>query len=624
MPVIIVPCPQCGAELKLKDRRLIGKKGKCPKCTHAFRLEEPEEDEVELELVAPAPSGVQATSTATDATPQTTASQIDTSSASVSPPIAETGGVERMKELRRKNKQRTKFQIAIGAVVAFLLAGTYFYVQAEKQKQAQAEAEQNQPQRNAEYDAKKAQNQSDMDSLTAYSPTRGQPIALNFAPAGARVIINLHPDEFWKTGSLAEEFRYCLGPLGVWLEGQIKELIKFDPQEIDRLRICLIPGLRNQLPQVAAYVELKEEQKESTLIRKFPGDRINEYKPAIYMVNNTCFIHIDNRRFAIGPGTYAQEMADAIDVNAITNRDIETMLLKTDRDRHLTILFDPKILRLEQETWFPENARAVLNHFLDWMGDDVKTAIWTVHLDERFHHEMILRNDAAALPSTVQRKLNQRLEKVPHRILSAVRKMNPSQVGPRKIIGRYPAMTKVFTMATASGSGERSVQFTTVLNDRAAPNIALGSLMTWDESTRTDFNQSDSDPTMVASQEPNKELTLEEKLNKPIEIDFRRMPLQDAFAYIADEAEIKMEIEGDALKLAGFTQNMPQTFEYKQISVADAMLAIINGEGNTIIKDALDKGEAKIGVYLDETGQGFIIATEKFMEANDKTPFQLK
>src|SRR4051812_9827676 len=49
-----IPCPECGAVLKLRDASLLGKTGKCPKCSHRFVLRDP--DEVELELVeAPAP-----------------------------------------------------------------------------------------------------------------------------------------------------------------------------------------------------------------------------------------------------------------------------------------------------------------------------------------------------------------------------------------------------------------------------------------------------------------------------------------------------------------------------------------------------------------------------------------
>ena len=45
-----IPCPKCGKSLKLPDRSLLGRKGKCPKCRHAFVL---------LEPTSPAPSAPQ-------------------------------------------------------------------------------------------------------------------------------------------------------------------------------------------------------------------------------------------------------------------------------------------------------------------------------------------------------------------------------------------------------------------------------------------------------------------------------------------------------------------------------------------------------------------------------------
>ena len=43
-----IPCPECGSILKLPDRSLLGKKGRCPSCRHTFVLAEPEEVELEL------------------------------------------------------------------------------------------------------------------------------------------------------------------------------------------------------------------------------------------------------------------------------------------------------------------------------------------------------------------------------------------------------------------------------------------------------------------------------------------------------------------------------------------------------------------------------------------------
>ena len=57
---VTINCPKCSAGLKLPDRSLLGRKGKCPNCQHRFVLEEP--DEVQLQLAdPPSPAPVPAT-----------------------------------------------------------------------------------------------------------------------------------------------------------------------------------------------------------------------------------------------------------------------------------------------------------------------------------------------------------------------------------------------------------------------------------------------------------------------------------------------------------------------------------------------------------------------------------
>ncbi|MCA9037886.1 MAG: hypothetical protein KDA91_22315, partial [Planctomycetaceae bacterium] len=51
MATVTIHCPKCSASLKLADRSMLGRKGKCPKCSHRFVLQEPEE--VELTLAEP-------------------------------------------------------------------------------------------------------------------------------------------------------------------------------------------------------------------------------------------------------------------------------------------------------------------------------------------------------------------------------------------------------------------------------------------------------------------------------------------------------------------------------------------------------------------------------------------
>lgn len=609
MPAVVIPCPHCGKELKLRDESLIGKKGKCPGCAKTFRLEVPSEPaEVELELVSPAPAAQSSPA------PET----------GFIAPVVEAGGVDRMREIRRKNRKRRNVGIIAGGLLALVIAGSFFFIRA-KQEQIRREkqaAEQNQKQQvNKAYVSEVAQFRNNGKQFDLTSPTAGDPIFLRFMPAGARVIVNLHPDFFWKPGTRGEEFRYCLGPLGEWVGGQIQKLARFEPEKIDEMMICIIPGLRNQAPEVAALVHLAEAPAQSELTEKFRGEQLNVgQSPEVYLVGDECFIQIDLQTFAIGPEKYRQDMVDAMNSGALTDPDIEQILLQTDRERHLTIVFDPMILRVEQVTWFPEKTLPLLNQALDWIGDDVKAVAWSLHLGEnRFYSQMTVRGDQVLPPSQMAKKFKKRIDQLPYRVLSAVEMMEPTAYGKRRIISRFPAMTKAFALATLGGTEERGddVRLNTVLNERAAPNLALGTLLSWDESTRTDFNRSSKPaPTVASNEKPQKELTLAEKLAKKIEIDFRKTPLQDAMAYISDESGIPIKLDGAGLKSAAFTQNMPLELKLESVVVKDALRQIITGTGSINFKN-----EPNQAIFiLDESGKGLILTTRKFYTDLGKEP----
>ena len=54
MSELLIPCPKCSSALKLPNRSLLGKLGKCPQCQHKFVLKEPEEVELQLAEDEPA------------------------------------------------------------------------------------------------------------------------------------------------------------------------------------------------------------------------------------------------------------------------------------------------------------------------------------------------------------------------------------------------------------------------------------------------------------------------------------------------------------------------------------------------------------------------------------------
>ena len=192
--------------------------------------------------------------------------------------------------------------------------------------------------------------------------------------------------------------------------------------------------------------------------------------------------------------------------------------------------------------------------------EEVETVAWSMHFgDKKFHSELMMRNQTIVMEHLLQAEMRKKLKQLPFDQVSMVERMNPGIIGPRKVIGRFPAMTQVFAMSTTAGTGTRYAQLTTELPERAAPNLALGGLLAWDESTRTDFNTA---VKQVKPEETGPKLPdlVVDRLKKVIDVEFVRTPLQDAFAYIADECKVDHYIDGDALKLSAYTKNMTQDY----------------------------------------------------------------
>lgn len=623
MTMLSIPCPKCGKKLKLKDRNLLGRKGRCPRCQHAFILTEPTEpDEVEFQL---ADSAAPAVGTSAQWVPESAPPAITpTAPPSTDAPPAgfdalgalgsDAGGAARLREIRRRNAKRRNMGILVGVLTAVAAVGVYAFA-IHPMLTASAEPAPPKPRVvNQERAAEKQLLRENAERAQAESPTNGQPIDLRFVPFGARIVIHLRPAELWQPGSLGEETRYCLGPFGIWAEQKIKELCRRDPAQIEEALICLIPRMRGTPPDVAVVVRLVEEAKRSELIMEFQAARNDEFGEPVYLTEDRAYLIHDLKTFAVGPRDSAQEMADAVQAPNIMSDGIDALLAQTDSQRHLTVLFEPRDVRQMSEFLVPSDVMPFFEKFLDWFDDNqVETVAWSFHLEDQFYSELLLRNrtfsdlDRSVITErSLQSDFKDKLDRLPRQLLEMVRHMQPRELGRRKIVGRFPAMSKVFALATTGGIRDRCVQFVTPLPDRAAPNLALASLLTWDESTRTDFSQTPQQP--QPSSKPNLPDRIADRLSLPIDAEFNRTPLQDAFAYISDEIKVPIEIDGDALKFAGYTKNMPQTFDLGTVPALTAIAEIL-------------KNYEQMVIVVDEQKKVVTVMTRSFAKNKGLSPY---
>lgn len=83
------------------------------------------------------------------------------------------------------------------------------------------------------------------------------------------------------------------------------------------------------------------------------------------------------------------------------------------------------------------------------------------------------------------------------------------------------------------------------------------------------------------------------KLEGKVSITGKRIPLQVAIQQVAEQANLKVEIDGNSLKFEGYTKNMPRNLDLKQQPARLALAAILSPfQQLVIVADA--KGESLI------------------------------
>ena len=671
MAGLTIECPKCQAPLKLKDRSLLGKTGKCPRCAHKFVLQE--ETEIPLELVEvrepvegknatwipdspasvtpPVPSPAAPPTPPANALPWQTesapaASPLDALfAASAPPPAASTASAPAADPLsflqsptesgpsatsvtaavsaaasspvvaRRKRKRRQSGGglIAAAAVLLVLGVGGFLYYRSTLpdagplmviQQDASSPAAVPEGTSPATPAAAPKAPVPVYNPAVVNSPTAGKPIQLYHLPAGVRVAINLRPAQLWnRTDPQAQEFRAALGPFGSWLETRVNELTHQPPEAIEELLIGLILGPRGSEPELALVVHLTEPRSRADLLSTYQGQPLSEFSNELRSDGEWAYKIINDRTIAICPATYAEDLKTFEKSQAMTADHLHEILKTTDRDRLVSVVFDPTDLEHHLDSLFPPAAEQAIEQALRWLGDDVWSAVWSLHLKDEFFTELVVRGKNEVGTNSLNQRYQQRLDALPELLLASVMKMNPQRSGYRQLIGRFPAMVKVLSLTTTTGVDGRFVRMNTLLPPKAAPNLALGTLLTWDESTRTDFNAK---PIAATPQKKDTgSLSFKERLQVKMDIEFNRTPLQEAFDYISGESKIPIEIDGDALKLAGFTKNMPQNFAKPQATTLEAIYGIIQ---------RYEKEPIPLAIHLDEKAGQILVLTTKVAE----------
>lgn len=650
-----IPCPQCGAELRLPDRKLLGKTGKCPKCGHRFVLRDPAEGETAIAPIVAGDSGLPWEASPPESAvpapppapshPGAPEQAFDFGSLDRDPASARVAKIARRK--RQQKLWRRIPLIGTGILAAGIVATAIYFGLSDRQTAESGpprvqKTRKTSPARPRTAD--KDQEGKDNDQETAASspqapenrspqpqspPPTGQaksaskprtPIQLLLIPAGARIVVNLHPSALWKAGRRDREFIECLGPVATWLDETIRTHCYAEPAQIKELLVCVLPTAAGSPPQIATVVHLDVGEPEAKLAQKFGGNRVDNQTHIFYVNKSKAMVILDANSYAIVPAAALGESVEAMERAKPTDSGIEALLAHTDRSRDFTILFSPSDLKLEG--WFPaatqleKFARILINWFSH--GAEIDAVAWSINLGNQFtpekppfSSEILLRPKSGYRAVEWQMGLRQRLIGSSERLLSSLRTMNVPDAGSRKIVSRVPEMCRAFEKSTKISVYEkqRYASLTTELPERAGPNLALGSILAWEAASKTNF-------ATVAGKGPQQPLdaTLPERLvdrfRTKIDVEFKQEALSTAFETIAAEARFKISVDGDALKSAGYSKNMPQ--DLKMTAPAGEVL-------QALLKKYAEPGKEMV-IVIDEERKEVTVTTKGKAEAKGQKP----
>ena len=653
MDRVEIPCPQCGKLLALTDRSLLGKRGKCPRCAHRFLLVAPTvsvqfREAAASESTEPALAEVPSVSTsgperaARDAgRPMARVSQprevVPAANAAdppepgaVAPPggpmelspeetthppvnVVQPGSVRRR---RRSGAGRDRGWIVAALLIAGLGGGGVWWASQRPTGRSQK------PQRPVAASAPgRATGENDDVSGTAETdaepagPTQGPPLKLKFIPLGARLVIHLRPAELWADTDLADEFRACLGPLIPALESRLQELSLFRPAELESVLLAFIPKSRDEF-EIAVVARTVADFKRSLILEKINGELVNSPKPH-FVGPQRVFLVPDNRTVASAPRGMVETFLEATDRPLDSSEGLETILARSDSLRHFTVVAELEDLRNGIDTLVPPRARRLLTGVVDFLGDNVETVGWSFHLGEaaeesRVFNEVVVRNQTTRSAGNLARDLRKQLDNWPREMLDLVRMMRPETTGHARIVGRFPAMTQVVAESVRENHTQRLVTFRSDLPALAAPNLAAGSLLAWDYATRPGMGKGGTGT--PAETGPGRNLSIAERLRKPISVDFRNEFLFKALEFIEGEIGVKIKTDGPGMQRVGVTQNMRQDLQLDNTPASEVLFIILE-------KNLKDR---ELCLWIDETNSQVVVTSRVVAEEQKRPIFPLR
>lgn len=379
------------------------------------------------------------------------------------------------------------------------------------------------------------------------SPTRGEPIDLSIVPSESDLIVHLRPAALLASEEGRRAWR-ALGPAGEAAEAALAIEAGKPLAQIDEVLLRVRAGASYDSVAVSTTIEPK------------PTEDL-----------------------------------------PLLQRGIESLLEKTDRERHVTIIFSPRFLlgdggSLLRGPWVP-----VRDLLLAQLRDAWAAASLSLHIDdqERLYWELRVVGNAAEPESLTALGLTKQVSRWGDELGGVVGGAGWSPYS-RGVIERSPAMVGILGKYARRGTERRQA----VVNGYAPPGAAHQLLLS---AERIVAEMANPPANTVVAATGSDDASLADRLRRPVTISFRRESLETAVGILSDELGVPLEIVGRDLQLEGITRNQMLALDVTQMPAAEALVQVLRRANPDPLAEGPDDTRQRL-VYV-VGGDGLTITT---------------
>ena len=399
------------------------------------------------------------------------------------------------------------------------------------------------------------------------SPTSGPPLSMKYVASGAQVVLAIRPANIVRRPD-GDQIVPALGPWGPSAELLLKTLSGRDLGQIDQvMAVWHDPGNGQLTPTL--IVRTQEKLEPAALLPAWGNPAaVKQGGETFYQGPVWCYYlpaKEEGKCLVVAHADQIKEIIDAGGQTIAMAGHLERILKDSDRDRDVTLAFVRSSLFGGRQAFFDGEMGALRKPAEAFFGDDVKSALVSLHFNGNLFVELRILGSADKSADALASQFANRARSLPDLVENALVDLNPHRYA-RKLLLRFPEQLRALAEETRSGVDDDMALLRCYLPPVASHNLIMASELALAEQPMS------GGPAGGAE----KNLSVAELLKKKTTLTFPRDTLEKSLQMLFDDIGVKYEILGGDLQLEGITKNQSFGLDEKNKTAGEILRKIMH------------------------------------------------